>query len=1205
MSPFDTRTILVGHLAAAVVCALIGALLWLQYRRRFAGIGWWTADFFLQALGALLIVLRGTVPDWMSMVLANLMVVGGALAGLVGLERFVGRRGPQMQNYLLLAAFAAVHSYFAFARPDLSARNLNLSVLLLIICAQCAWLLWYRIPPSMRRTAVVAAVVFAGYCVVSVVRLVVIAVSPIGDGDFFESGGFDKLVLLAYQALLIMLVFGLMLMVTSRLRAEVSTQEEKFAAAFHSSPYAIILTRLSDGAILEVNDGFVELTGYSYAEFVGRTTLDLQLWPNRQERAAVLEELAEQKRIRGRETQFRKKSGEFFTGLFSADIIRIGDESCLLSSIDDITERKRIDQELKKIEWLLTRRPQATLEGACDHVPPYGDLIELNTARLIHDAVGEQVLADIVGDYLDLLDTSAAVYERNGDYALGIFSSGWCRYMDAASRALCNTDDNREALAGGRWLCHESCWAEASNVAMTTEQPADVECSGGIRLYAVPILAAGEVVGSINFGYGDPPKDEAVLLRLAALYQVDIAELREHAASYESRPTYIVEVAKRRLHASARLVGEIVERTIAEEQIRSAKAFMDMVIDTSPFALWVSDVEGTVIRVNQALCQAIGLTADQIVGRYNVLHDDNLEIEGVMPQVRAVFEKHEPARFVIPWKAAHAGAVDFEEARDMYIDVSMAPVFGASGELSNVVCEWVDITELKRAEAALKDSERRFRETVVYLDEGYYSVTLEGALLDHNRAFNRILGFEDDEDLRGTTLPDFWRDATKRGDYLAALTRAGSISNYLIEGKKHNGEEIMVLASAHMVKDANGRPDHVEGVFLDITSRVTAEEELRQLNEELEQRVDERTAELSDLYNNAPCGYQSLDEEGVFVRINDTELGWLGYTREELLGKLRFSDVITPDGVQTFAGCFPVFKQQGYMSDLQFDLVRKDGSIMPVLLSATAATDQEGRFLMSRGTMIDYADRKEAEAALRSSQTRLEAVNKELEAFAYSVSHDLRAPLRAIDGFSHMILDDYGDTFDAEGRRLFDAVRANAQRMDQLITDLLALSRVARAETVASRLDMDALVRRVYAEIAPVEVESGVSFSVLSLPEAYGDEVLMRQVWGNLLSNALKYSRTKTDRRIEVGGYVEGSLAVYYVKDNGVGFDPRYTHKLFGLFQRLHKASEFEGTGVGLAIVQRIIHLHDGKVWAEGAPDQGATFYFALPTNTARQQTGG
>ncbi|MDD4029322.1 MAG: PocR ligand-binding domain-containing protein [Caldisericia bacterium] len=230
----------------------------------------------------------------------------------------------------------------------------------------------------------------------------------------------------------------------------------------------------------------------------------------------------------------------------------------------DITERYQAEEELKSIEWMLSKKTTKEKENPA---PLYGDLSELNTSRLILDAVGKDVLKDIAGDFLGLLETSSAIYEKNGDYAMGIFASSWCQFMDQASRELCGTDDNKEALRCGKWLCHESCWKDSAKVAMRTGKPVDIECTGGIHMYALPIFSGNEVVGAINFGYGDPPRDEETLTKIAEKYRVPIEELIKKAKEYKSRPPYIIEIAKDRLQASANMVGEIVNRKIAEKEL--------------------------------------------------------------------------------------------------------------------------------------------------------------------------------------------------------------------------------------------------------------------------------------------------------------------------------------------------------------------------------------------------------------------------------------------------------------------------------------------------------------------------------------------------------------------------------------------------------------------------------------------------------------
>ncbi len=368
-------------------------------------------------------------------------------------------------------------------------------------------------------------------------------------------------------------------------------------------------------------------------------------------------------------------------------------------------------------------------------------------------------------------------------------------------------------------------------------------------------------------------------------------------------------------------------------------------------------------------------------------------------------------------------------------------------------------------------------------------------------------------------------------------------------------------------------------------------ERVRRHAEELERRVAERTAELDaanrgyeDLYNNAPCGYHSVDRDGKFVRMNDTELRWLGYAREELIGRLGPADLHTPESLKLFRARFAQFKQTGVARDVEYELRRKDGSVLPVLLNATAVRDANGEFVMSRSTVLDDTERKRA-------REEIQAANQELESFSYSVSHDLRAPLRAVDGFARIIEEDYGGRLDDEGRRLLGVVRASSRHMGQLIDDLLDFSRLGRLAIDKRRVDMEALAREVAAELPA----SSARVEIAALPPAHADRALLRQVWSNLLGNALKYSGKRPDARVEVGGREEAAEAVYWVRDNGVGFDMRYAQKLFGVFQRLHGMDEFPGTGVGLAIVQRVVSRHGGRVWAEGRVGEGACFHFALP----------
>lgn len=292
---------------------------------------------------------------------------------------------------------------------------------------------------------------------------------------------------------------------------------------------------------------------------------------------------------------------------------------------------------------------------------------------------------------------------------------------------------------------------------------------------------------------------------------------------------------------------------------------------------------------------------------------------------------------------------------------------------------------------------------------------------------------------------------------------------------------------------------------------------------------------------------------------------------------------------------FPVVSESEVIAVIEFfEIERCDRSERTLqLLSILGA--QLGSVIQRKRAAEEI---RELHTSLEQRAHQLEAANRELESFAYSVSHDLRSPLRAIDGFSQILEEDYAEKLDDEGRRLLDVVRGNSQKMGRLIDDLLTFSRLGRKPVVSAEIDMGALVQEVLGELRAEPGSTAAECSIQSLPAAWGDRVLLRQVWINLLTNAIKFTHTRHPPLIEVSGNRSGHETIYCVKDNGVGFDMQYYDKLFGVFQRLHSDEEFPGTGVGLAIVQRVVIRHGGRVWAEGVVDGGATFYFSLPAET-------
>jgi PAS domain S-box-containing protein len=351
--------------------------------------------------------------------------------------------------------------------------------------------------------------------------------------------------------------------------------------------------------------------------------------------------------------------------------------------------------------------------------------------------------------------------------------------------------------------------------------------------------------------------------------------------------------------------------------------------------------------------------------------------------------------------------------------------------------------------------------------------------------------------------------------------------------------------------------------------------------------LEKTTEELNDLYNNSPCGYFSVDAAGTFIHMNETLLRTLGYARQEVIQRKKIPEIVVIEDEPHYQKSFSEFKEVGQISDIEISLRCKSGEIIPFHLNSIAMFNENNQFVMARSSLFDISERKKAEEKARASA-------KELESFTYSVSHDLRAPLRSISGFVKILEEDYGHTIDQEGKRLIKIIERNASQMGNLIDDLLDFSRMNRKEISEQEIDLDDMVKQIMTDMIQQEKDRSINFKIEPLGTIRGDLSMLRQVWVNLISNSIKYTRKKPVAEIEIASKLEGDKKIFSIRDNGVGFDMKYHHKLFGVFQRLHKAQDFEGTGVGLALVHRIISRHGGDIWAEAAPDQGATFLFFL-----------
>jgi PAS domain S-box-containing protein len=598
----------------------------------------------------------------------------------------------------------------------------------------------------------------------------------------------------------------------------------------------------------------------------------------------------------------------------------------------------------------------------------------------------------------------------------------------------------------------------------------------------------------------------------------------------------------------------------------------------------ITDPQGKITYVNDKFCAISKYSRDELLGQDH----------------RIINSGHHSKEFIHElWTTIGRGRVWHGEIKNKakdgtfyWVDTTIVPFLTEQGKPRQYVAIRADITERKAAEEKLKASTKEVIDLKLALDEhAIVAITdSQGKITYVNDKFCAISKYSRDELLgQDHRIINSGHHSKEFIHGLWTTIARGKVWHGEIKNKAKDGSFYWVDTTIVPFLNEQGKPRQYVAIRADIT-------ELK--------RAEEAAAQLAAIVTSSDDAIVGKDLRGVVTSWNDGAVKLFGYPASEMIGQ-SITRLIPPERQMEETEILGQIKRGENVRHFETMRVRKDGSAISVSVTVSAIRNQTGRVVGASKVARDITEQKAAEETIRQLNTdleqrvkertaQLETANRELEAFSYSVSHDLRAPLRAIDGFSQAVLEDFGPKLPDEGRRYLQTIRYSAQQMGALIDDLLTFARLNRQEMNKRPIDTGRLVRSTLDELGFPWPNRSVEVRIGDLPASSGDPVLLKQVWMNLLSNALKYTGKREKAALEIGCMKTDEADTFFVRDNGTGFDMRYANKLFGVFQRLHRVEDYEGTGVGLAIVQRIVHRHGGRVWADAAVDRGATFYFTL-----------